>query len=267
MSTCLFIIDPQIDFVDERNGSMPVKGGAIDMMNLTDVLHLYGNHLDNVVVTLDQHQFNHIAHPEMWLDHRDHNPKPYTRIAYCDIEAGRWRASLPENQEVQANYVRDAETTGVNLTTRPRHCIIGSRGAMIFPQLSSDLHNWVSLKRRVHFFKKSSNWTTEHFSSFKTAVTRYDDATTWFNNDLYKAIQADTILIGGADLSSVEATIMDALEFSGEDNLAARMVVLDDCTSPRGGFNTQAEKFLHNFCERGGRVSRSDAMFRYTLDC
>ena len=262
MTTCLFLVDPQRDFMDERDSPMAVKGGIVDMMNLTDLVFAHGDQIDRVVVSLDQHPYNHIAHSEMWLDKRNRHPKPFTQIRNADILEGQWRASVDSTRQLQADYVKNAEEAGASLTIWPHHCITGSRGATMCPRLNYDLEQWANPTRLIHFYHKSNNWSTEHISAFKTIIPRYDDGTTWFNNYLYNAIQADTILIAGEALShGIKATVLDAIEYASASKIAERMVILEDCTSPRDGFKIQAEEFLHDFCARGGRVARSNELY------
>jgi nicotinamidase-related amidase len=268
MTTTLLIIDPQRDFMDERDSPVPIKGAVTDMMNLTDnLIYQYGENIDRVVVCLDQHTPHHIADPIMWLDRRNRNPKPYTQITHADVVSGKWRAASEALQEIQADYVRDAEAAGPGLTIWPRHCVIGSRGAAMCPRLAMDLLAWSSPTRHLHFFPKSQNWSTEHLSSFQTIVPRYDDGTTWFNNYLYSAIQADTILIAGEALShGVRATVLDAINYAPDQKLIDRMVLLEDCTSAMPGHRVAADEFLHEFASRGGRFGRSDAYYRDLSD-
>jgi len=266
MKTCLLIINPQRDFIDDRDAALPIKGAFNNMLNLTDMLYQYGNRIDQIVVTLDQHPFNHIAHPEMWLDKRDCSPRPFSRITYADISIGRWRASLPELEQIQADYVREAEKAGAGLTVWPRHCIIGSRGASICPRLNSDLTSWANPNRLVHFYNLSANWSTEHISSFQTVVNRNDDGTTWFNHYLYQAIQADTILIAGEALDhQVKATVLEAIDYAPQ--IAASMIILEDCTSSMHE-KRHGEKFLNEFTNRGGQLSKADMIFQDIMaDC
>lgn len=268
MTTTLLIIDPQRDFMDERDSPVPIRGAVTDMMNLTDnLIYPHGGQIDRIVVCLDQHPPHHIADPAMWLDRRNRNPKPFTRIEHADVEGGKWRAASETLQEVQADYVREAEAAGPGLTIWPRHCIVGTKGASMCPRLSMDLIAWASPTRHLHVFNKSQNWSTEHLSSFQTIVPRYDDGTTWFNNYLYSAIQGDTILIAGEALShGLRATVLDAINYAPDHNLIERMVLLEDCTSSMPGHHVAGEEFLHDFGSRGGRFSRSDHHFREAVD-
>ena len=72
--TALLIINPQIDFhegsVGETNyypkGSLAVAGSHKDCHNIKVLIEENMNDIDDIVVTLDTHQTDHIAHAKCW---------------------------------------------------------------------------------------------------------------------------------------------------------------------------------------------------------
>lgn len=60
---CLFLIDPQNDFV---NGSLQVDGAKQDSIRTAAFIYHNINDIDNIIVTLDTHAKFHIAHPDFW---------------------------------------------------------------------------------------------------------------------------------------------------------------------------------------------------------
>ena len=58
----LLVIDPQVDFCDP-NGSLFVKGADADMKRLATMVRENINLIERINITLDSHQYVHIAHP------------------------------------------------------------------------------------------------------------------------------------------------------------------------------------------------------------
>jgi nicotinamidase/pyrazinamidase len=258
--TTLFIIDMQNDFMDQfHSATLPVPGSNDDALRTSDMVAMNGQSIHRVVCTMDQHPPNHIAHAIMWIDEHGRHPSPFTTISDPDVQAGRWTASLPENILIQQEYVKQVE-----VTIWPEHCLIGTEGAIIHQYLMNDLLSWShhDEKRILRIFPKSYNWSTEQYSSFQAIVPREDDPSTQFNERLYEEILDDEILIAGEALSHcVAATVRDAIRHRPSDNLAARMTLLRDCTSPVRGCDAMGEEFIEEFIAAGGRVANSTEIF------
>jgi len=60
-SKLLLVIDPQVDFV---TGSLPVKGAVDDMYRIAN--HIATHEYDHIIVSLDWHNYGHIASVEYW---------------------------------------------------------------------------------------------------------------------------------------------------------------------------------------------------------
>ncbi len=243
MGTTLFIIDPQEDFIDEPGAALPVKGAANNMLNLIDLLTFAGDKINRIVVALDQHPVNHIAHADMWVDAQRQSPAPYTAISDVDVKAGLWRATNPDLEGIQMSYVEAVEAAGETL--------IGA------------LKDWWNPSRELLLFPKSGVWCTEQYSSFRAAVVVPDESSTDFNYRMRDAIIDDQILVAGEALSHcVAASVMDAIRFTTDINLAERMLLLRDCTSSVTGFEERGDKFLAEFQGVGGRVILSTGFYQ-----
>jgi nicotinamidase/pyrazinamidase len=264
MGTTLFLIDCQNDFIDDTtiNPALPVPGSLYDMNNLLDLFLYHAGRIDRVVIALDQHPFNHIAHAVMWADRNGLCPEPFETVRHVDVQAGKWRASNPNLEAIQADYVKNLEAAGEVLTIWPPHCLIGTRGADIHDSLLEGLRHWWHPERELLLFPKSGNWQTEQYSSFKACVVVPDDPSTDFNYKMRDAIVDDQILVAGEALSfCVAASVMDAINCTHTIKIAERMVLLRDCTSPVRGFEQRAENFVDEFQRLGGRVSTSAEIF------
>src|SRR3989338_4053411 len=98
MEAHLLIIDPQMDFMDLPDSSLPVKGAVADMQRLSAMVERVGQRLNDIHATLDSHQTIHIAHPAFWVDGNGKHPGPMTLISSSDVAANIWR---PRNEHVR----------------------------------------------------------------------------------------------------------------------------------------------------------------------
>lgn len=51
--------------------------------------------IEEVFVTMDCHQPNHIAHARVWTDENGNEPPAFQQIRYADVESGVWRPKDP----------------------------------------------------------------------------------------------------------------------------------------------------------------------------
>lgn len=270
MGRTLLIVDPQNDFIDDPHvpAMLPVRNSMSDMLALADMIHNYGDRFTRIVVPLDQHPVNHIAHQTMWVDRHGKMPRVFTQITAADVKAGKFRANLPALQPIQAAYVEAVEQTGETLTIWPQHCLIGTYGAAIYQPLWDVLWEWWQPSRDLLLFPKSGNWQTEQYSSFKAAVPVPDDPSTDFRYDILDAITDEEVVCSGEALSHcVSASIMDAIRNSHTIDLVTRMTLLTDCTSNVAGFEKRGDDFLTEFKALGGKTALSTQLFEEPEDC
>jgi nicotinamidase/pyrazinamidase len=55
-------------------------------------------HLDDIaeiIVTLDTHRKDHIAHAVFWTNGNGEEPKPFQRITHSDVKTGIWQPKDP----------------------------------------------------------------------------------------------------------------------------------------------------------------------------
>ena len=133
----LVIIDPQNDFCDPK-GSLFVKGADNDMKRLSAFVKRVGSKLGDINVTLDSHHDVDIAHPIFWRNSAGKNPSPFTIITPNDVESGVWIPSVPSKSLRQRaiSYVKELGAKGrYPLCIWPVHCVIGSWGHNIYPEL------------------------------------------------------------------------------------------------------------------------------------
>ena len=233
LKTELLIIDPQNDFCDPK-GSLYVNGASDDMKRLADFVQKNKSKLFDVHVTLDSHHLFQVFHPLFWKDTAGKHPAPFTRITQDDIEKGVWVPSIPAMRERMLNYVKAlANNNRYSLIIWPEHCLIGSWGTQVLPELFDALKEWESAEiGMIDYVTKGSNIYTEHYSAVKAEVPDPADASTQLNQGLIDLLtEADVILVAGEALDyCVYNTLKDIISAFGPDN-AKKIKIMKDCTS------------------------------------
>jgi nicotinamidase/pyrazinamidase len=259
----LLVIDPQIDFC-EPGGALYVQGAEDDMARLAAMIRRLKDKIDDIHVTMDSHHLIDIAHPIFWMDSKGQAPNPFTIITAEDVKNGVWRATNPQFQNRVTEYVTSLEANGrYPLCVWPPHCLIGSRGQMVFPELYEALLEWEKDFAMVDYVTKGSNFWTEHYSAVQADVPDPSDPGTQLNWQLIETLQkADIILLAGEARSHCLAnTVRDIADNFGEENIK-KMVLLQDATSdvapnPPGTtmFTDMGEGFVSDMMARGMQVS------------
>lgn len=256
----LVIIDPQNDFCDPK-GALFVKGANDDMQRLSAFVKRVGSRLNDINITLDSHHDVDIAHPIFWRNSTGKNPDPFTIISATDVESGIWIPSVPSKalRQRAVSYVKDLGSKGrYPLCIWPVHCVIGSWGHNIYPELHKALREWeVREFATMTTVTKGSNPYTEHYSAIKAEVPDPSDTTTQINTDFIKKLMdADEILIAGEALSHCVAnTFRDVADEFGSDEYVKKLVLLTDASSNVPGFDKFGEDFVKDMTARGMRVA------------
>lgn len=253
MSLVLLVIDPQIDFCDPQRGALAVAGADADMRRLARLVEHLAPRLDAIHVTLDSHHEVHIAHPIFWRDASGQPPTPFTLITAAEVSEGRWTTARPELQERALNYVRTLEQGGrYTLCIWPPHCLIGSEGHAVQPELIAALRAWEQRFAVVNYISKGSSLYTEHYSAIRAEVPDPEDPATQINRPLIETLQAaDTVLIAGeAGSHCVANTVRDIVALFGDRPLSP-LVLLTDAISPVPGFEAYQQEFLEEMAGRG----------------
>lgn len=277
----LLIIDPQVDFCDgPAGGALPVPGAWADMTRLAAMIDRLGPRIGAIDVTLDSHHAVDIAHAAWWVDGLGRNPPPYTLITAADVASGVWTPRNSDWRQRSLNYLRKLDAAGKYvLCVWPAHCLIGSPGHAVQPDLLAALQRW---ERRdlamVNFVSKGSNPFTEHYSAVQAEVPDPSDPSTQLNRALIEALrESDEIMIAGEALSHcVKSTVVDIADHIGVDHTGVehvkKFVFLADCSSPvpmvPGGpdFPALGRAFVAEMQARGMQVSTS-AHFLAAPDC
>lgn len=254
----LLIIDPQIDFCDPAKGALYVPNAEHDMRRLANMIRRLKDKIDDIHVTLDSHHFIHIAHPIFWKDSHGNHPPVFTRITLPEVEEGKWTTTQPGLYKRALDYVRKLEQNGrYELTIWPPHCLIGSPGHAVFPELFDALTEWEQRFAFVDFVTKGSNILTEHYSAVQADVPDASDPGTQINTRLIQTLeQADLVAIAGeARTHCVANTVRDIVNGFGDASYVKKLVLLTDASSDIPGFEAHAQTFLNEMIARGMQLS------------
>lgn len=259
MKIDLLIIDPQYDFCNPE-GNLYVHGAEDDMKRLAAMIKRGKSSIDTIHITLDQHNPIHIAHPVFWRDPDGNNPEPFTLITLTDLIECRWVAAKPSMMDRAFSYIKELTYKGrYTHCIWPPHCITGSLGATIIPELHEALQEWEMERFSVvNKITKGDNIWTEHYSAVRAEVPDPDDPNTDINIPFIEMLrEADVIGIAGEALSHCVAnTVRDIAEILGDENIS-RLVLIEDATSPVKGFEKLAADFVNEMVARGMRISNT----------
>lgn len=260
----LLLIDPQNDFMDQPNATLPVTGAQQDMKNVATLITRMNKKLSDIHVTLDSHHVLDVAHPAMWRDANNNLPNPYTVITHADVQNNVWMPFHPALKPEMLQYTSELEANNrYALLIWPEHCLIGSWGNGIYEPVIASLHAWArDNKQLINYVTKGSNPFTEHYSAVKAEVQKADDKTTQINWALINTIkEADLILLAGEALSHCVAnTVTDIADNFGEENIA-KLVLLTDCSSSVTGFEAMGQEFVEKMVKRGMKTALSTDFF------
>ncbi len=257
MQVELLIIDPQIDFCDPK-GALYVTGAEADISRLARMVRRLAPKLDDIHVTLDSHHFVDIAHPIFWKDSSGHHPAPFTIISAPEVETGRWTTTQPGMYRRALAYVQTLAKNGrYPLCIWPPHCLIGSPGHAVMPELFAALAEWEQRFALVDYVTKGSNIWTEHYSAIQADVPDPADPSTQINTALIQTLlKADLIAVAGeAGSHCLANTVRDVANNFGDDSFVSKIVLLIDATSPVPGFETFQDDFLREMTGRGMKLS------------
>ena len=262
MKTALVIIDPQNCFMDYVRSPLPVPGARSDIRRLRKFISKSKHNLDRIVVSYDNHPYDHISHANRWIDAEDNHPTSFTVITCDDMRDGVWRAANPDDQEWQLEYLR--------LLKRP-HVIWPVHGqeneweANIQKGLLSTLSFYHDLGKPCDYYAKGMHRDTEQFGIFGAEVPYPGVPETDINHELIAQIdEYDTVIFAGeASSHCVMDSVKQFIDYMPSQD-PTKVVLLTDCMSPVPGFAEVAEGWLSEMDAVGVRLAKSTENFLYT---
>ena len=271
MTEHLLIIDPQNDFCDLPTTAwamgvapaLPVAGAHADMQRLAALIRARGDALADITVTLDSHHRLDIAHPTFWAHGNGAAVAPFTPITAAEVRAGAFHPRDPASAARALAYLDELESRGrYTLMVWPVHCEIGSWGHNVHADVRAAYNVWEEQHlRNVALVTKGENPWTEHYSAIMAEVPDANDEHTQLNRALIERIaHADSILIAGEASSHCVRATTEHIVANLPGGRPGRIVLLTDCMSPVGGFETQHAAFLADMESRGARLVRSSEL-------
>jgi len=198
---------------------------------------------------MDTHTANQIFHANFWINEEGKNPDPMTMISLNDVIQGVWKVnpavsySLGNYMALQGfarHYVERLNQDGkYPLTIWPYHSMLGGIGhALVSAVEEACFYHNLARSSQTNFEIKGGNPLTENYSVLRPEVL--DDPkgrpiaqkNTRF---IQKLLDFDAVIIGGQAKSHCVAWTIDDLltEIQSQDpNLASKVYLLDDCSSP-----------------------------------
>ena len=288
MKTSLLIIDPQNDFCTADDGkggkgTLVVPGADQDMVRVAAMIRRLGGRLDDIHVTLDSHQTVGIERPRWWKRVGDGAmPAPFTalgihpdgkRIVKVDFSTGAPVYTDEEYTTYMPSMLNKQGPTGKGTfgylealankgryphVVWPVHCVVGSWGWSVVPELHKALCEWEYEQfARVNYVVKGNNPYTEHFSGVQAEVPDPSDPGTQVNTRLIQALeQADIIAFTGEALSHcVASTGRDIATAFSDPKYIEKLVLLTDASSNVAGFDFLGDAFLKDLTAKGMKTS------------
>eukprot|EP01038_Epipyxis_sp_PR26KG_P005581 gene5581-7706_t len=261
---CLLIIDPQNDFHPE--GSLAVTGANEDSERISKMIIENIDKISEIIVSMDSHYSNHIAHAIFWRNDAGEHPGVFTVITYEQIAKREWYPVDPDPElyEWTKHYTKVLRRKGrLTLTIWPEHCIIGSRGHAVVPVLHNALQLWAEKTNiPVRYVIKGQNLRTEMYSVIAAEVEDPLDGGTAVNTELMGILKmADKVIVCGEALSHcVNYTLRDIMDHWHDD--MSRLVLLTDGASPVTSFEKDGEELIRYAGSKGVNISTTVNVFK-----
>ncbi|KAE8895183.1 hypothetical protein PF005_g919 [Phytophthora fragariae] len=255
---CLLVIDQQVDF--HPGGSLAIPTANEDAARIAAFITKHARQLSQLVLTLDSHQRYHIAHGVFWENAEGQSPEPFTLITAKDVAAGVWRPRDASLKSYVLAYTTALEASGkFTLCIWPEHCLIGSPGHNIVPNVHAAALEWTKCSLKpVQYVMKGCNSFTEHYSALKAEFELPYDPATSLNQALVDSLKlADKVVVCGEAVSHcVNYTVRD-LVAAWPQHRCKDLVILTDCASPVPGFEKAGEEFLRDMAAEGLTLTTS----------
>ncbi|KAF4045885.1 hypothetical protein GN244_ATG01717 [Phytophthora infestans] len=260
----ILVVDQQVSF--HPGGSLAIDAANADAARIAAFISSHTAELSQVVLTMDSHQRYHIAHGIFWENEAGKSPSPFTPIYAQNITDGVWKPRDSSLNEYVLEYTQSLEASGkFSLTIWPEHCIIGSPGHNIVPDVLESALEWTKASLKpIQYVMKGSNPLTEHYSALKAEYELPYDPSTSLNTELIKSLQraGKLVIVGEALSHCVNFTVRDLVDNWPVERLSD-LVILTDCSSPVAGFEAEAEQFLKDMAAKGLTLTTSTAFNLY----
>ncbi len=261
-------------FVSGRSGT----GAVDDNRRLCEFIYRNLHRITRIVPTMDTHQAMQIFHSIFLVNEKGDHPEPFSLISGEDIERGRWKPNpevlnhLGIDPAYAARYLLHYTTAlrrggKYDLTIWPYHAMLGGIGHALVPAVEETLffHSMVRYTQ-PHFRIKGESPLSEHYSVLGPELTHGPQGEVVAKRDdtlLEELLGFDAVIVAGQAKSHCVAwTIADLLEGIRSRELAGKIYLLEDCTSPVVipgvvDYTDAADRAFRGFADAGMHVVRS----------
>jgi len=241
----LVIIDPQNDF--HEGGKLPIAGANADCEKINNLVRT--KRFDNIIVTLDTHQYVDISHQCWWVDKDGKHPDPMTVITPEDVASGKWTTARKSDLAWSTKYVKQLTANKrFQHIIWPYHCIVGTEGHGVKASLCDELRDW-SLKNRrlVTYMWKGTNPKAEMYSAFKADVEVPGAPETSLNKHILDRMYGydNVFMCGEARSHCVRYSFDDMVEyFKTKSGKKPTCILLSDCATDITGFEEATQTWM-----------------------
>ena len=242
----LLAIDVQNDFIE--GGALQVPGSIKDVERITRFIYNNMEGISSIMCSLDTHIAQQIFHPCWWVNSEGNHPDPYTIITYNDVVSNRWKPVIG-NPLDSISYLKElekADSGKKKLCIWPYHCIWGTDGANLENEFSKMVYfHSIARKSVNHMIQKGIDQYSEMYGIIKPEYSKKN----YINTPVLKEIEKyDEIYIVGEAASHclMESVKQIAEHFANRPDITQKITILDDCTSPIPGFETDTELAFEN---------------------
>ena len=245
----LLCIDVQNDFID--GGALGVPGAIGDVERITRFIHKNMNEISTIMCSMDTHSPFQIFHPAWWINKDGNHPDPYTIITRSDVENGLWSPLYYLTDSL--TYLEKLEEIGKKqLCIWPYHCIVGTPGHGLENEFSKMVYYWSFAKKAmVQIVRKGQDPLSEIYGIIKPEY----DKKNFINTPVLNAIEKyeEIYIVGEAASHCLLESLRQILEyFANRPEITRKITVLQDCTSPIGGYEQLVKDTFKEFKSKYG---------------
>jgi nicotinamidase-related amidase len=260
---CLIAVDVQNTFCTP-GFELFVPGAVEDSRRLCEFVYRNLAALTEILPTLDTHQAIQIFHAAFLVDAAGHRPPPYTSVSAEAVERGRWSVdpAVGVDPDYLLRYTRALEESErYELTIWPYHAMLGGIGhALVSAVEEAFFFHAIARRTAPRFEIKGFKPLTEHYSVLGPEVFGEKNEVL-----IRHLLEFDAVVFAGQAKSHCVAWTIDDLmrhPDAEEQELARRMYLLEDCTSPVVvpgvvDYTEEADAAVKRFRDAGMHVVRS----------
>ncbi len=274
LKVMLLLVDDQLGFI-EPGRPLAVTGAVEDTRRTIDWIYRNLERLTYIAASLDSHLPIQIFLPSWWIDTSTGdlvNSFNFNLVNLANLKAKKIKPIFDFDYEYAPGkkmkwseyYLMSLEKTPPNplyvkkaLAVWPFHTPLAAPEHALEPSLFEAIYFHSGARSsQPHFEIKGSVPQTENYSIMEVEVPYSGDKNAGINTDFLNLLQKyDLIYIAGqAKSHCVYETILSIVRYFGAKapEVLSRIRILEDCTSPVGGFEDMAEQAFTELSKQYG---------------